>query len=196
MPPRRDNAIYVLVAGVCLIGCDLGVYEHRADADLAGADADPAAPDARPGAADARPGSPDAQPGSPDASFSATCDDQVSPVADGYHKRGTACLAGCHDNAYGSLPPFTLAGTLYSDAAGTATISGATLHAVDNYGNDVTIVTTDNGNFWTTGAVTFPVSMRASMCPDDSSMSAPVNSSGADCNAGGCHASGSRIHLP
>jgi len=88
----------------------------------------------------------------------------------------------------------TVAGTLYSDAAGTASLAGATIHFTDADGVSLTAVTADNGNFWLRDAVTFPVNAYASLCPDTANMPNAIEASGADCN--GCHGAGSRIHLP
>lgn len=202
MTSRTTLSLRLSLVIALAVGCDLGVYDHTGDgAPPADPDAEPGSPDAAPGSPDAAPGSPDAAPGSPDAApgspdaNTGDCDDVVSSVPSGYHKKGQPCLP-CHDVAVGSLPAFTMAGTLYTDSAGSTTIAGATVHALDNLGHDITMVTTDNGNFWSTDSVSFPVTVRASMCPDNASMISSVSSSGADCNTSGCHGAGSRIHLP
>ena len=50
-----------------------------------------------------------------------------------------------------------------------------------------------NGNFWTTTALTFPIKVDASLCPATLPMSAAVSGNGA-CN--NCHNSTFRVHVP
>jgi len=71
-------------------------------------------------------------------------------------------------------------------------VVGANLELTDAKGQQITLHTADNGNFYTTQAVTFPHTVRASKCPDSAEMpgSAPVGS----CNT--CHDATMRIHLP
>jgi hypothetical protein len=130
----------------------------------------------------------------PDAGASAgACDPIEAPASDGHHNAGTACQ-DCHA-AGGGAPTFTAAGTVYDGVAG-APVAGATIHLIDADGNDIALVSAANGNFWTTQAVTFPLTTHASACPDTMPMISPVTESGADCNTGGCHADGFRIHVP
>lgn len=131
-------------------------------------------------------------PDAPDAA-PAACDELATPP-NGHHNEGQACL-GCHTGA-GGIPAFTVGGTLYSDAAGTAPVAGATIHLVDANQNDVTIVTADNGNFWTTQTLVFPVTTHASLCPDTARMFTPLDQTGGDCNSSGCHAGTFRVHVP
>lgn len=141
---------------------------------------------------DAAAGDPDPDPG-PDAA-PVECRDAVPSAGNGEHNPGQACIA-CH--AGGEGPTFTLAGTLYADAAGTTPLAGATIVVTDATGATFDLVTHDNGNFWTNQAVTFPVRVAASRCPDTVPMVSAINAG--DCNVGGCHAAGApsgRIHLP
>ena len=55
-----------------------------------------------------------------------------------------------------------------------------------------TVVTANNGNFYTGKVITFPVTVRASQCPADATM--PTQPQVGDCNS--CHGTASRIHLP
>jgi hypothetical protein len=140
-------------------------------------------------------GAPDAdvvEPG-PDAA-SVPCADPVANVGGGEHNPGQACVA-CH--AADGGPDFTLAGTLYADPGGVTPLAGATIVVIDAGGASIEMVTQSNGNFWTSEPLTFPVHVSATRCPDTTPMVSAVSS--ADCNAGGCHATGSstgRIHLP
>lgn len=125
----------------------------------------------------------------------AACRETVPDVGGGEHNPGQACIA-CH-LAEGA-PQFTLAGTLYTDAAGTAPVVGGTIIVTDATGASVDMITQANGNFWTTQALTYPVRVAASQCPDTVPMAGAITAAG-DCNAGGCHAAGSssgRVHLP
>ncbi len=167
-----------LALGACTVG-DVTGLRGDAGADD-GVDADPSAPDADPAA--------------PDAGSTLTCRDEVANPGNGEHNAGQACIA-CH--AANGGPDYSVAGTLYSDAAGTAPVAGATITVVDAAGVEVDLVTRTNGNFWTEQNLTFPVRVMASRCPTAVPMIASV--SNGDCNVGGCHAAGApsgRIHLP
>lgn len=124
---------------------------------------------------------------------SEACDPIEAPGADGHHNPGQACQA-CHGPG-GGAPTFTASGTIYDGIDGVA-VAGATIHLIDADGNDVSMISAANGNFWTTQAVAFPLTTHASACPDTRPMISPVTESGADCNAAGCHGSGFRIHVP
>lgn len=167
-----------LALGGCTVGDVTGVRVDAGADD--GVDADPSAPDADPAA--------------PDAASALTCRDEVANPGNGEHNAGQACIA-CHAGNGG--PDYTVAGTLYSDAAGTAPVAGATITVVDANGVEVDLVTRTNGNFWTEQNLAFPVQVMASRCPTAVPMIAAV--SNGDCNVGGCHAVGApsgRIHLP
>jgi hypothetical protein len=156
------------------------------DAAAAAPDANSQVPDADPSAPDADPSAPDAEPNDDPA-----CYEPASSIGAGYHRPGETCLP-CHRG--GSASEMTLAGTLYVDATGSAPLAGATIHLIDANGDVVTFVTTDNGNFWASDPIAFPVRAYASLCPDIPGMANLVESSGADCNS--CHGAGSRIHVP
>ena len=102
---------------------------------------------------------------------------------------GQACL-GCHASA--QSPNMTVAGTLYSAASGGTAVSGATVTVTDNNNAVLTLVTGRTGNFYSSSALAFPISVSVSKCPDTVNMNVQVNSG--DCN--GCHDSSMRIHLP
>jgi len=112
----------------------------------------------------------------------------------GHHNPGMDCMDGCHNHG------FTLAGTLYTSAAGTMIVSGATISVFDVTGKDVEIVAQTNGNFYTTEAVTYPLTAYASACPTIQTMTATIaKTSDTGCNQTACHNSGAspgRIHLP
>jgi hypothetical protein len=92
-------------------------------------------------------------------------------------------------------PPFTIGGTLFSAVTGGTAVAQATIHLVDGANNDIKLSTATNGNFWTTQAITFPVKVRASLCPNtDQSMASQV--SAGNCNMTGCHTSTFQVHLP
>ncbi len=129
--------------------------------------------------------------GTPDGGFA--CRNAVAAVGNGHHNPGMNCFAACHNHG------FTVAGTLYTTAAGTAPLAGATITVTDAAGRAVDIVSQSNGNFYTSAAVTFPVTAHASQCPSIQMMGAQVAATGAGCNQAGCHAAAGgagRIHLP
>jgi hypothetical protein len=165
-------SLVFLVAAACTVGTVEGVPDPAADPGV-----DASADDPPVDAADV------------------ACRDAVTPVGSGEHNAGQACIA-CHAGNAG--PDFTLAGTLYTDAAGAAPLAGATITITDANGATFDMVSQQNGNFWTAEPLAFPVHVVASRCPDTQPMSGAIAAAG-DCNAGGCHASGAaqgRIHLP
>jgi hypothetical protein len=134
-----------------------------------------------------------AQPG--DAAGGAVdCDDLVAANGDGHHNPGLACL-NCH-GGIGLAPTFTLGGTLYKDLNGGAPLAGATIRVTDGAGQSVKIVTAANGNFYSTQALTFPLTVAASACPDTVPMMAQVQQGQGSCNAANCHDADMRINLP
>jgi len=171
----------ILVSFALLLGACAADEDTRTSRPDAGGDPDVDAGD--PG----DPTAPDAGGGDP-----AACAEPVADPGTGNHNSGAACIA-CHLTNAG--PDFTLAGTLYTSKAGTATLAGATVIVVDAAGDEVRLVTKTNGNFYTTQQLTFPVKVRASRCPDSAAMTAGAPAG--DCN--GCHtasATQGRIHLP
>lgn len=128
--------------------------------------------------------------GAPAADMASACIKLTSPLTDGHHNAGQACL-GCHDGNGATL--FTAAGTLYDAATNGSTIAGATIELVDAKGTTVRIVTSSNGNFYTSATLTPPFTTRASGCPNDVPMTAKASG---DCNSSGCHTSAMRVHLP
>lgn len=116
----------------------------------------------------------------------AECVPAATDLGSGVHNAGQACIA-CHAGNGG--PDFTLAGTI--------SVPGATITVTDADGVILDVVSQNNGNFYTSTALTFPVTVSASKCPDTVPMLGSVAQG--DCNAGGCHANGSAtgpIHLP
>jgi hypothetical protein len=119
------------------------------------------------------------------------CEDTQAIIPDGNHNAGASCLT-CHNGT--TAPQWTLAGTLYTSPAGAAPQPGATIIVTDANGTEVKIPTANNGNFWTTTKLTFPVTVAASECPNTEAMTAQVQVG--DCNS--CHTGGGngRIYLP
>ncbi len=109
----------------------------------------------------------------------------------GHHNAGQECQ-GCHAPG-GGAPTFYVGGTLYNAVTGGAAVAGATLNVTDAAGKKVKIISATNGNFWTSTALTYPLTLDASLCPATLPMSATVGSNGA-CN--NCHNSTFRVHLP
>lgn len=104
------------------------------------------------------------------------------------HYSGRDCM-DCHGI---SARDFTAAGTVYTDAWGTAPVAGATVVLEAPDGSEVYAITADNGNFSTAEPLAASFSKRVTRCPYDVLAESPV-SSGA-CNS--CHTAGNRIHLP
>ncbi len=118
-----------------------------------------------------------------------TCLPPATSTGDQGHRPGQDCL-GCHDSM-GAFT-WTVAGTLYDAATGGAAVSGATIIITDATGAELQLVTHPNGNFYTSQALTFPLSVAASKCPDHQEMGSDV--SDGSCNS--CHDTTFRIHLP
>lgn len=119
------------------------------------------------------------------------CKNQIlPPPTDGHHFPGQNCFQACHDHG------FTLAGTLYTNATGNTAFPGATITVTDSTNKTIEIVTSANGNFYTTQALQFPVLTMASACPSAVRMTAAVAANGRACNS--CHvgATNNQMHLP
>jgi hypothetical protein len=115
---------------------------------------------------------------------------QPSP-GDGHHNAGQDCMNGCHNHG------FTIAGTVYSAVNGGAPVIGATVEITDGAGQKLKIVSQNNGNFYTSNPVTFPLTVNASSCPNIQAMTATVTGTNTiGCNKNGCHTAGNYIHLP
>jgi hypothetical protein len=125
------------------------------------------------------------------ADMANNCIKLTTPLTDGHHNAGDACLS-CHDGG-GGATLFTWAGTLYNAASGGATIAGATIEIIDAKGIVDRVVTSSNGNFYSSTVLTPPFSARASGCPNDTAM---VSKATGNCNSSGCHTSAMRVHLP
>jgi hypothetical protein len=140
-------------------------------------------------------GGPDASMGSPDASGSNTpvCKPAVTSVASGHHNAGADCFQ-CHGGQ--GAPRFYAAGTAYTTATSSTPLVGATISVVDKAGVKVDLVTSSNGNFYTSTPLSYPLTVYASKCPTVMPMTGKVNAGG--CNASGCHVAGTphgRVHL-
>jgi hypothetical protein len=102
----------------------------------------------------------------------------------------------CHDGVSGFM--WTIAGTLYDKPTGGTAIGGATIEIIDANNQKIDLVTSTNGNFYTTKTVAYPLKVRATDCPNDVHMTASIakGTDAASCNKSGCHDSAMRIHLP
>ena len=134
-------------------------------------------------------GQPDASSGvlpdggsNPDASSGFQCRNQqpLTSVGDGHHHPGENCLNSCHNHG------FTLAGTMTTSTTSTTPFVGASVTVKDANGHTFDMVTQANGNFYTSSAVTFPITITASACPSIHAMTSTVTAGG--CNKTGCHA--------
>ena len=119
------------------------------------------------------------------------CIDKQASPGSGHHNAGQDCMNGCHNHG------FTIAGTVYAAVNGGTPVVGATVHVVDANGQKLDIVTQDNGNFYTSTPVAYPITVLATECPNIQPMTATVAGPGpTGCNKSGCHSSGNYIHLP
>ena len=119
------------------------------------------------------------------------CRNAATPPSDGHHFPGQSCFQNCHNHG------FTLAGTLYTNDTGNSGFSGANITILDSNNQTTNIVTSQNGNFYTSANIAFPVLVVASACPSAVKMNVAVAATGRGCNVGGCHPSGpTQIHLP
>jgi hypothetical protein len=135
-------------------------------------------PGESPDTEDPTPSPPAPPPGGGGDNGTTACAQPATPPGSGRHNAGANCL-GCH-TGIGTAPLWTAAGTLYN-AAGAAAV-GATLTLVDANGKSISLVTAQNGNFWTSEALKMPLRVKASLCPTTVSMSATA---GGACNS--CH---------
>jgi len=118
------------------------------------------------------------------------CIPEAAANGTGEHNPGTACLQ-CHGAGQG--PSFTLAGTVYDGLTSDVPRAGVTVLLTDADGVEISMTTSDNGNFWTNQPIAFPVTTSTSSCPTTNPMITAVQSAGADCNSAGCHTAGFRI---
>jgi hypothetical protein len=112
-------------------------------------------------------------------------------VGDGHHNPGQDCMNNCHNHG------FTFAGTLYNSTGGTSPVVGAHIVVTDANNQKIDIYSQQNGNFYTSAAVTFPLTVLATSCPDIQHMTAQVVAGGGGCNS--CHLAGGDggiMHLP
>ena len=133
--------------------------------------------------------------GSGSGSGGLTCKAAMIPPGSGHHNPGQDCMNSCHNHG------FTLAGTMFSSSSGGTAVSGATITVKDAAGHTFDMVTMLNGNFYTSAAVTFPVTIVASDCSvshTPEQMTAALQQADRGCNKSGCHVTSAqgRIHLP
>lgn len=120
------------------------------------------------------------------------CRNLVNNVGSGTHHPGEDCQGACHNHG------FTFGGTLFAAANSTTPLVGATITVVDAAGKTLDVVSQRNGNFYTSQAIAFPVTVTASLCPSVAPMVTKVTATLDGCNKGGCHVAGATgvIHLP
>ena len=93
------------------------------------------------------------------------CEPEQPSPGTGNHHPDEDC-APCHASQTGDLK-FRISGTLYTTADGDAPVPGVTIVFKDADGAVYRLVTHDNGNFFTADPVAFPITPRASQCPDN-----------------------------
>jgi hypothetical protein len=201
----EPDASAVFADAAVVVALDAAPIAQPDAAPIAQPDAAPppapdAAPIAQPDAAlppapDASIAQPDAAAPLPDASVApdagSSCTPAVATADTGFHNPGLDCT-NCHNGAVATL--WTLSGTLYDGVAGANPVAGATIHVLDATGRRIDLITALNGNFYTSQAVAYPVTVSASLCPSTVPMIESVASGAPSCN--GCHGSGFRVHVP
>jgi hypothetical protein len=117
----------------------------------------------------------------------------IKPTTKSSHNEGQECLT-CHANGTDLQLRWTVAGTVWADSYGTTTRGGATVTVTDAKGVTIQMITDVQGNFYTTQAVSFPVTTSASACPNSKAMVA--KSMTGSCNSAGCHDATRPLFLP
>ena len=120
------------------------------------------------------------------------CKNQQPSPGSGHHNAGQNCMSSCHFHG------FTLAGTLYTSPTGSTPIAGGVITVKDASGQTFDIVSQDNGNFYTSNPVQFPVKVYASDCQVSQTsqvMTASISSSQSGCNMSGCHTTSAQGHV-
>lgn len=117
------------------------------------------------------------------------CEPLSANKPDGFHRPGESCMdSGCHGTSPANgAPQFTAAGTIFTDNTGATAKPGATVFV-----GTVKMISADNGNFYTTEAITFPTTTTSSLCPDNNTMTTPI-ADAADANCNSCHKIGGAI---
>jgi hypothetical protein len=138
------------------------------------------------------------------------CEEISASPPDGHHNPGQNCIAaGCHlpGQQGTNAPPYTYAGTLYTTAAGTAPVAGATIF-VKLGASEKKVISATNGNFWmgpapagldapTNAATALTKASGCALAPMHVPMVGALVQGGGNCN--NCHRNGgttSPIHLP
>jgi hypothetical protein len=115
--------------------------------------------------------------GGPDAAvFACRNREPLANLSNGHHNAGQNCLNGCHNHG------FSLAGTLYDAPTGGAIVKGGTITVIAANGQTFDVISQLNGNFYTSRAVEFPITVVASLCPDVKPMTTKVTAANAGCN--------------
>ena len=99
------------------------------------------------------------------------------------HNSGKNCN-GCHDDVEYS-------GTIYSDAAGSSRVSGASIVVTENNGNIITMISDNSGNFWSNSG---NAGAGYSVTIPGNSTNMVVKPTSGACSSGGCHDS-SRVYI-
>ena len=99
-------------------------------------------------------------------------------------------MNACHNHG------FTFAGTVYNNISGGTAVIGAHIVVTDANNQKIDIYSQQNGNFYTSAAVAFPLTVLATSCPNIQHMSSTVTTGNGGCNKTGCHVGNNQIHLP
>ncbi|MDH4200419.1 MAG: carboxypeptidase-like regulatory domain-containing protein [Spirochaetia bacterium] len=108
---------------------------------------------------------------------------------EGSHRPGEDC-GSCHGN---QARAFTVSGTIYKDASGSAAAPGSVIVIKDTNGGELFRLTSDsNGNFYTNKSLVYPA--KAESPGSNKSMVQSFSATGASCNNSSCHTSSMRIY--
>ncbi len=121
--------------------------------------------------------------------FSDNGDDESSGFTS--HNTGNNCLQ-CHTAGGSGDGIFTAAGSVYH-TDGTTVYAGVTVNLMNGSSVAATMVSDNNGNFYTGGALDFGSGLTPAVVTSGGTrtMASTINNGG--CNQGGCHDSNRRI---
>ena len=106
----------------------------------------------------------------------------AAQIPDGHHFPGQDCMGACHDHG------FTLGGTLLTKTK--AVNPGGVITITDAMQKTINITAGNNGNFYTSESLVFPLKVYASACPDVAEMQDTVKVGEGGCAKNGCHTGG------
>jgi len=121
------------------------------------------------------------------------CEKKATP-GEGHHRTGENCYSGgCHTKGSTAPPYLMTAGTVYEKTDRAQTVDGATI-TITWAGGEAKYRTANDGgkgNFfdYEIAGITFPATVKVSLCPDpEKAMATPLaNEADLNCSRMGCH---------